>query len=454
MNQNENRPGRKNIYPGARRAAGEKRGSPAKERRESGADAVRRRPRIHPIEAARRKKERRLLGIVAALLVLLLSMIIALVARACSPRENTSDFVVIMESKQTLPYNEIVRDGVVYLNATELAYFCRMTVSGSYEEFRLSSDSGDSAIFIPGSSTANINGIELTMPAPTLLDDDGLWLPCDFIISTFRGVTVTVDCEKNRITVLRKESEGSKPGKPVYVDVTFNIERPDNKDRILEMINSYKFLTDVSQVQSYLNPADSKYLMLVNQANPLGQDYVPSPLEVLDSTITLYGNEIRLEQYARRALEAMFAELRAAGFDDVYVTSGYRSYKTQEDLFEYYVRFEKENNSLTDAEARERVKKYSALPGYSEHQSGLCVDLIVEGMNELDNSFASYPVYRWLVENAHKFGFVLRYPEGKTDITGYVYEPWHYRFVGQYHAAAMYELGLCHEEYIKTLGNH
>ncbi|HHT53765.1 MAG TPA: hypothetical protein GX011_02375 [Clostridiales bacterium] len=451
MNPNENRPGRKNIYPGACRAAT---GGPAKVRRESSAKSPRGRRGIHPIEAARRKREKRLLGIVLALFILLLSVVIALVARACSSKENTSDFVVIMESKQTLPYTDIVRDGVVYLNATELAFFCRMTVSGSYKELKLSSGSGEYAIFVPGKSTANVNGVELTMPAPALLDNDELWLPCNFIISTFGGVTVTVDREKNRITVLREEAEGSKPGKPVYADVTFRMEKPDNKDRILKMISSYEFQTDVSAALTYLNPADSKYLMLVNQKNPLGQDHVPSPLETLDSNITLYGNEIQLEQYARRALEVMFAELRAAGFSDVYVSSGYRSYSYQSSLFNSYVKSEMEgDSSLTLAQATEKVKKYSAQPGYSEHQSGLCVDLIVYGMNEPGNSFADYPVYKWLVENSYKFGFVLRYPKGKTDITGYIYEPWHYRFVGQYHAAAMYEAGLCIEEYIETLSN-
>lgn len=290
--------------------------------------------------------------------------------------------------------------------------FCRMTVSGSYEELKLSSDTGAYAVFVPGKSTANINGVELDMPAPALLDNDMLWLPCDFIISTFEGVTVTVDREKNKITVLREETEGSKPGKPIYADVTFNVEPPDQSDRILDMINSYDFLTDVSAALVYLNPADSKYLMLVNQTNPLGQAYVPSPLEALDRKITLYSNEIQLEKYARHALEAMFAELHTAGFDDVYVSSGYRSYSTQDTLFSYYVQEEINNNSLTEAEAKERVKKYSAPPGFSEHQSGLCTDLIVSGMTGLDNTFAGYPVYGWLIENSYKFGFVLRYPRG------------------------------------------
>ncbi|MGI6167044.1 MAG: D-alanyl-D-alanine carboxypeptidase family protein [Eubacteriales bacterium] len=447
MNQNEKRPGR--IYPGARCG----RGDVANQRRKS-ASGRPRHPKIHPIEAARRKKERKLIATAAAVFILFLSIIIALVARACTPKENTGDFIVIMESKRTIPYTDIVRGGVVYLNATELAYFCRMTLSGSYDKLKLTSNSGDSAVFVPGKSTAKVNGADIAMPAPAILDGNELWLPCDFIISTFRGVNVTIDREKNKITVTREEAEGSKPEKPVYVDVTFSVEKSNLHDRILEMIGSYEFLTDVSAVLAYLNPADSKYLMLVNQTNPLGQDYVPSPLETLDTNITLYGNEIRLEKYARRALEAMFAELRAAGFDNVYVSSGYRSYNTQETLFRYYVQEEMDKGSLTKAEAEERVKKYSAPPGYSEHQSGLCVDLIVEGMKELDNSFASYPVYKWLVENSYKFGFVLRYPEGKTDITGYVYEPWHYRFVGQYYAAAMHETGTCLEEYLETTKNH
>ena len=146
----------------------------------------------------------------------------------------------------------------------------------------------------------------------------------------------------------------------------------------------------------------------------------------------------------------MFIEMRAEGFTGVYVTSAYRSYTYQNSLFNTYINDEMKKG-LSYAEAKERVLTYSALPGTSEHHTGLCVDLFHNGMTELDESFADYPVYEWLLENAWKFGFVLRYPEGEADVTGYTYEPWHYRFVGRYHAYVMKENGLTLEEYLSSL---
>jgi D-alanyl-D-alanine carboxypeptidase len=163
---------------------------------------------------------------------------------------------------------------------------------------------------------------------------------------------------------------------------------------------------------------------------------------------------MQLEETAEKALEAMFAEMRAAGYNDIFVSSGYRSYSKQSVLFNTYINKEMEaDKSLTRAQAIEKVKKYSAVAGTSEHQSGLCVDLISSSMKDLDLTFAQNPAFKWLKENAYKFGFILRYPDDKVTTTGYNFEPWHFRFVGQYHAAAMRQSGLCLEEYVYAL-NH
>ena len=89
---------------------------------------------------------------------------------------------------------------------------------------------------------------------------------------------------------------------------------------------------------------------------------------------------------------------------------------------------------------------YSAYPGTSDHQSGLGFDLSLAGYG--GQKFAQSDEYKWLVENAHKFGFIFRYPEGKENITGYSFEPYHLRFVGQYHAAIIHETGLTLDEYV------
>ena len=145
---------------------------------------------------------------------------------------------------------------------------------------------------------------------------------------------------------------------------------------------------------------------------------------------------------------------------NIFITSGYRSYARQKSLFDNYVYEEwLKDNSLTQSQLEAKVLQYSAYPGTSEHQSGLCLDLITSSMKEdlvnyaSENSkggigFAETEEFEWLKENAHKFGFVLRYHDGKQDITGYAYESWHYRFVGIDAATKIYNSGLTLEEWL------
>lgn len=209
------------------------------------------------------------------------------------------------------------------------------------------------------------------------------------------------------------------------------------------------FKTDLSAYEAYMDPEQKDaYLLLVNKQNPLRESYKPSDLvSVKDAR-----KDISLVKTAEMALEAMFIEMRAEGFSGIFVTSAYRSYSYQSSLFNTYIDDERAKDpSLSYAEAKEKVLRYSAYPGTSEHQTGLCVDLMSNSMRELDESFADEPVYEWLLENAWKFGFVLRFPEDKTELTGYDFEPWHYRFVGRYHAYMMHKDGLCLEEYVSQL---
>lgn len=206
------------------------------------------------------------------------------------------------------------------------------------------------------------------------------------------------------------------------------------------------FKTDLSAYEKYMDPEQrDEYLLLVNKQNLLPESYKPSELvSVKDAR-----KDISLVRTAEMALEAMFIEMRAEGFGNIFVTSAYRSYSYQTSLFNTYINEEMAKDpSLNYTEAKEKVLRYSAYPGTSEHQTGLCVDLMSDSMRELDESFADEPVYEWLLENAWKFGFVLRFPEDKTDLTGYDFEPWHYRFVGRYHAYMMWRDGLCLEEYL------
>ena len=127
---------------------------------------------------------------------------------------------------------------------------------------------------------------------------------------------------------------------------------------------------------------------------------------------------------------------------DIVMTTAYRSYEFQQILWDNYVA----------QKGDEEANKTSARPGESEHQTGLAVDLSTSEIDYRNSSdFADTAAGRWVAENAHKFGFILRFPEDKTDITGYSYEPWHIRYVGLTAAADIYEENLTLEEYLEQL---
>ncbi|MBO4216609.1 MAG: M15 family metallopeptidase, partial [Clostridia bacterium] len=129
------------------------------------------------------------------------------------------------------------------------------------------------------------------------------------------------------------------------------------------------------------------------------------------------------------------------------VISAYRSFEKQKSNFDRAL-----NGYLSSGysyeDAYRLTCRYYALPGASEHQTGLCCDITTQ-VGELTDSFANTGIYKWLSENAHRFGFILRYPKGGEGSTGISYEPWHYRYVGRKYAALIYESGLTLEEYLE-----
>lgn len=182
---------------------------------------------------------------------------------------------------------------------------------------------------------------------------------------------------------------------------------------------------------------------LVNKQNSLDEDYVPDDLVMIDVPYVLENPEVnQLRQVAADALQDMF-EIAEKSDIYLYARSGYRSYQTQVQLFESY----------KEKHGEEAANRYSARPGQSEHQTGLVMDVTSESVNfQLKEKFGETKEGKWLEENAHKFGFIIRYPEGMEDITGYTYEPWHIRFLGVDLATKIYESGLTYEEYLVKEG--
>ena len=210
------------------------------------------------------------------------------------------------------------------------------------------------------------------------------------------------------------------------------------------------FSTDLSAYEQYMNPADrDAYLILANKQTELGEDYIPENLVYIANTRQDGRETAQMVECAAKALEALYIEMYAAGYTDVSVTSAYRSYADQKWIFDGFY-----NQNLAagydEETALAMVLSDTAAPGTSEHQTGLCCDM--HNNPSATTEFKNDPAYKWLTDNAWKFGFILRYPEDKADITGYTFEPWHYRFVGRFHAARIHAMGICFEEYLGIIG--
>lgn len=182
--------------------------------------------------------------------------------------------------------------------------------------------------------------------------------------------------------------------------------------------------------------ADS-YTAVVNKKHKLPADYVPS-----DLTTVAYES---LRVYTARAYEQMASDALLEGYK-LKIASAYRSYQQQANLYNYYSSID--GTALADT--------YSARPGHSEHQLGLAVDIADANAGcQIMTCFGNTNAGQWLAANAANYGFIVRYPEGKEDITGYQYEPWHFRYVGITIAKSIVASGLTMDEYFgKTAGGY
>lgn len=195
-------------------------------------------------------------------------------------------------------------------------------------------------------------------------------------------------------------------------------------------------LSLIDKLSSEKNYASIEYgwnLILVNQDN-----YIPDDYKVELTTLS-NGESVDSRCYAD--LQDMFDNTRANGIYPV-VRAGFRTQEKQQSLLDEKVEvYQAEGRSETDA--RRFAEEWVAIPGTSEHQLGLAVDINADKTKSTNDE-----VYDWLAKHAYQYGFILRYPSDKIDITGTIYEPWHYRYVGKDVAKEIYSKGICLEEYI------
>lgn len=192
----------------------------------------------------------------------------------------------------------------------------------------------------------------------------------------------------------------------------FSNEKPKQENKKAEKQNITSSNSKKEEIQE---PTFVNGILIANKTYPLPKSYN-------------YGNDPE----ALSAFEKMRSDAKKEGLN-IYISSGFRSYELQERVYNSYVRDYGQASADT----------FSARPGHSEHQTGLAFDL-----NSIDDSFTNTPECEWVKKNCHKYGFIVRYPKGKEQITGYKYEPWHIRYLGVDIATNVYKSGLCLEEYL------
>ena len=182
-------------------------------------------------------------------------------------------------------------------------------------------------------------------------------------------------------------------------------------------------------------------LTLVNAEHPTPSDW--------QFELVQLRNGQSIDSRAYEDLQQMMDDARAEGLEP-YICSSWRSYETQEQLFEQEVESYIEQG-YSESAARIQAAQWVAVPGTSEHELGLALDIVSVENQRLEEAQEDTPTQQWLMEHCYEYGFILRYPKDKEDITGIGYEPWHYRYVGREDAAAIQNLGVCLEEYVAQI---
>lgn len=237
-----------------------------------------------------------------------------------------------------------------------------------------------------------------------------------------------------------KESDLEKDNKSITVDGSSEVLLASAEKRKLEYEDMESDYKEIERLENILN---NEYFILINKDNKLSEDYVPNNLKKSEAKFLDYVQDNNLENAAADAVKKMFAEAAKDGISLVGV-SGYRSYGVQKELYDTRMK----------QSGKERTRAYTAEPGASEHQSGLAIDILCDEYSTLDEGFENTDAFRWLNENCYKYGFILRYLKGKEDITGYNYEPWHFRYIGNEEVAEdIMNRGLTFEEYINEVEN-
>lgn len=258
--------------------------------------------------------------------------------------------------------------------------------------------------------------------ATSTYDADTTWAITDFQLQQ-KDLDITGIYSEETKTFLHKALTGDlkvDPGKFLP-----HLDKPQKDEHGIVISNPYEILS------------------LVNKSHALPSDFVPKDLVTPDIPFPFTEDlpKKQMRKPAAKAMEKMFAAAKKDGMN-LYAQSGYRSYERQESLFTAYA----------EKDGEDAANKYSARPGQSEHQTGLTMDVTSPDIQfDINENFADTKEGKWLAEHCDEYGFIIRYPKGKEDITKYEYEAWHVRYVGKKAAKQIMESNSTLEEYLQKL---
>lgn len=263
-----------------------------------------------------------------------------------------------------------------------------------------------------------------------------------FLPKGYKGKEINYIMNLSEDNILKLQKKDYVDIKNYYEYKNFNVDNIDRYNNYKDSNPNYDYKDVVTYVNIKLDlpvytdtieaSDPSNMLVLVNKYNSLPKDYKPSP------TVTLlgaYGNNVPMRTEAKEALEKLQKAVKEEANFTLLPTTAYRDYNFQNTLYTNYVK----------EHGKDEADTFSARPGYSDHQTGLAIDLKNPARDKVRLSDSDY---EWLHNNAHRFGFIIRFPKGKEFITGYQFENWHIRYVGLDVAKVIYENNLTLEEYI------
>ncbi|MEE1043605.1 MAG: D-alanyl-D-alanine carboxypeptidase family protein [Clostridia bacterium] len=362
-------------------------------------------------------------------------------------RGNLNDGYAIEINGESTEYTSIVSDGTHYVPMRMI--FEKMGAyvfyRGSDRQILALSRDGDIIRHIVGDNVITVNGEQKVFGNTSISQDDGTYLPVEMITVSLCPDAISYDNRKLNIQKYMANTDYHLIIKDVldvcresdfYPErfqryINYHIKTPDyNMQEVVCRVNiglDFPFYENVSVIE---HPYE--LLVLVNKYHQLPSGFNQYNLVKMSREYTVNdGKQYLLSAVAYEKYVQMADDAKKDGLT-MKVVSAYRTEDYQKNLY----------NNKVRTTGKVNADNYSARPGFSEHQTGLAVDI-----SSTKGVFEYTPEFKWLQKHAHEYGYILRYPKGKEWITGYSYEPWHYRYVGTDVATIIYEEGITYEEY-------